>query len=117
MKREHVCDCDVIHEDVVARVEETMPDGQRFYALSNLCKMFADSTRLKILWALSSERMCVCDLAVLLGATKSAVSHQLKLLRLANLVTNEKQGRIVYYSLVDCHVKEMLENGFLHSSE
>ena len=117
MKREHSCDCNVIHEDVVARVEETMPRAQQFYALSNLYKMFADGTRLKILWALSREPMCVCDLAVLLGTTKSAVSHQLKLLRLAKLVQNEKQGKNVYYSLADCHVREMLENGFVHSSE
>jgi len=115
MKREHACDCSVIHEDVVARIEAAMPDGRQFYALSNLYKLFADGTRLKILWALSRERMCVCDLAVLLGTTKSAVSHQLRHLRLANLVKNEKQGKIVYYSLVDCHVREMLENGFVHS--
>jgi len=79
--------------------------------------MFADQTRLKILWALSCESMCVCDLAVLLGMTKSAVSHQLKSLRLANLVKNERAGKNVYYSLVDCHVREMLENGFIYSTE
>ena len=117
MKREHACDCNVIHEEVVARVEATMPGGRQFYALSALYKLFADPTRLKILWALSREPMCVCDIAVLLGMTKSAVSHQLKSLRLANLVRNEKQGKIVYYSLVDCHVREMLENGFAHSGE
>ena len=113
----HSCDCNVIHEDVVARVREAMPEGGQFYTLSNLYKMFADNTRLKILWALSRERMCVCDLAVLLGTTKSAVSHQLKSLRLANLVKNERQGKNVYYSLVDCHVREMLENGLAHSAE
>jgi len=98
-------------------VREAMPEGGQFYTLSNLYKMFADNTRLKILWALSRERMCVCDLAVLLGTTKSAVSHQLKSLRLANLVKNERQGKNVYYSLVDCHVREMLENGLAHSAE
>jgi len=79
--------------------------------------MFADPTRLKIMWALSKERMCVCDLAVLLGITKSAVSHQLKSLRLTNLVHYEKEGKNVYYSLMDNHVREMLENGFAHSEE
>lgn len=115
--RQHICEGTIIHEDVVARVREAMPEGAQFYALSNLYKMLADNTRLKILWALSCERMCVCDLAFLLGMTKSAVSHQLKSLRLANLVQNEKQGKNVYYSLADCHVREMLENGFVHSAE
>ena len=113
----YTCDCNAIHEDAIARVREVMPEKDEFYALSNLYKMFADGTRLKILWALSCERMCVCDLAVLIGTTKSAISHQLKSLRLANLVKNEKEGKNVYYSLVDCHVKEMLDNGFEHSRE
>ncbi|MCL2865583.1 MAG: metalloregulator ArsR/SmtB family transcription factor [Lachnospiraceae bacterium] len=111
------CDCNAIHEDVVVRVKQEMPDGTQFRTLSNLYKMFADATRLKIMWALSKERMCVCDLAVLLGITKSAVSHQLKSLRLTNLVHNEKEGKNVYYSLSDDHVREMLENGFAHSEE
>lgn len=112
-----VCDCDVIHEDAVERVRSVMPDGNDFYELANLYKMFADNTRVKILWALSCERMCVCDLAVLLGMTKSAVSHQLKSLRLANLVRYEKQGKIVFYSLADEHVKDVFEKGFEHISE
>jgi len=111
------CDCNAIHEDVIARVKNVMPDNNQFRTLSNLYKMFADSTRLKIMWALSKERMCVCDLAVLLGMTKSAVSHQLKSLRLTNLVHNEKEGKNVYYSILDKHVIEMLENGFAHSEE
>ena len=111
------CDCNAIHEDVIARAKEGMPGGDQFRALSNLYKMFADFTRLKIMWALSKERMCVCDLAVLLGITKSAVSHQLKSLRLTNLVQNEREGKNVYYSIVDSHVREMLENGFAHSEE
>ena len=116
-KEQHTCDCYAIHEDVIARVAEAMPAAEQFHALSSLYKRFADNTRLKILWALSRERMCVCDLAVLLGTTKSAVSHQLKALRLGGLVKNEKQGKNVYYSLADCHVREMLENGFTHSTE
>jgi len=111
------CDCNAIHEDVIMRAKKVMPDINQFRTLSNLYKMFADSTRLKIMWALSKERMCVCDLAVLLGITKSAVSHQLKSLRLANLVHNEKEGKNVYYSLTDKHVLEMLKNGFEHSEE
>ena len=109
------CDCYAIHEDVIIRVQNSMPDSDRFRTLSNLYKMFADPTRLKIMWAISQERMCVCDLAVLLGITKSAVSHQLKSLRLLNLVHNEKEGKNVFYSLSDEHVREMLQNGFEHS--
>ena len=114
---ELACDCDAIHEDVVARVREAMPEGEDFYDLANLYKMFADNTRVKILWALSRETMCVCDLAALLGMTKSAVSHQLKSLRLTNLVKNDKQGKVVYYSLSDSHVKDIFEKGFEHIHE
>jgi ArsR family transcriptional regulator len=106
-----------IHQDIVARVSAVMPDNGDFYNLANLYKMFADSTRVKILWALSCSSMCVCDLAVLLGMTKSAISHQLKLLRLSNLVNFEKQGKVVYYSLADDHVKDIFEKGFEHIKE
>ena len=111
------CDCDVIHEDIVKRVRRAMPGGRDFYHLANLYKMFADDTRVKILWALSCHSMCVCDLAVLLGMTKSAISHQLKQLRLSNLVRNEKQGKIVLYSLADRHVKDIFRKGFEHIRE
>ena len=111
------CDSDVIHEDVVNRVRLAMPDGKSLYDLANLYKMFADHTRVKILWALSCEDMCVCDLAALLGMTKSAISHQLKSLRLANLVKYDRQGKVVYYSLADDHVKDIFEKGFEHILE
>lgn len=111
------CDCDAIHEDVVERVQSAMPESKGFYDLANLYKMFSDNTRLRILWALSCETMCVCDLAVLLGMTKSAISHQLKSLRLTNLVKYDKQGKVVYYSLADDHVKDIFEKGFEHINE
>ena len=111
------CDCEVIHGDVLERVRTAMPDPENFYDLANLYKMFADNTRVKILWALSCESMCVCDLAVLLGMTKSAISHQLKSLRLANLVRYVRQGKVVYYSLADSHVKGIFEKGFEHILE
>ena len=117
MTTKYNCDCDVIHEDVVARVSTAMPAGDDFYNLANLYKMFADNTRLKILWALSREEMCVCDLAYLLDMTKSAISHQLRALRLANLVKYEKRGRNVYYTLLDSHVREIFEQGFEHIME
>ena len=110
-KVQYTCDCDMIHEEVVARVRAAMPEGNDFYAIAELYKMFADNTRLKILWALSRESMCVCDLAVLLGMTKSAISHQLKTLRLAGLVKYVKRGKEVYYSLGDQQVNKILEDG------
>ena len=112
-----VCDCEVIHEEVVERVRKTMPKEEDFYDLADLYKMFADSTRVRILWALFREEMCVCDIAVLLGMTKSAISHQLRALRLANLVRYEKRGKEVYYSLADSHVKDIFEKGFEHIHE
>jgi len=111
------CDCEVIHDDIVKQVKALMPKPRDFYDLANLYKMFSDNTRVKILWALSCNVMCVCDLAVLLGMTKSAISHQLKLLRLCNLVKFEKQGKVVYYSLADSHVEDIFEKGFEHIKE
>jgi ArsR family transcriptional regulator len=116
-KNEYSCDCEVIHEDIVERVRSVMPHGRDFSSLTNLYKMFADNTRVKILFALSLSPMCVCDLAVLLEMTKSAISHQLKLLRLSNLVINAKQGKVVSYSLADDHVKDIFEKGFEHIRE
>ena len=116
-KEQSVCDCHAINEEVVERVRNAMPLSSDFYSLANLYKMFSDNTRLRILWALSCEDMCVCDLAVLLGMTKSAISHQLKFLRLTNLVKYDKQGKVVYYSLADDHVKDIFEKGFDHIHE
>jgi ArsR family transcriptional regulator len=111
------CDCDIIHQDVVDKVQKLMPQGDDFYDLADLYKMFADETRLKILWALTCNKMCVCDLAALLNMTKSAISHQLKSLRLSNLVRPDKQGKNVFYSLADSHVRDIFEKGFEHIRE
>ena len=111
------CDCEVIHEDIVRKVRKTMPKDEDFYDLADLYKMFSDSTRVRILWALFCEEMCVCDIAVLLNMTKSAISHQLKSLRLTNLVKYDKRGKVVYYSLADSHVKDIFEKGFEHIHE
>ena len=112
--RSPVCDCDVIHEAVVNRVRRRMASRNEYGKLATLYKMFADSTRIRILHALEHGEMCVCDLAVLLGMTKSAISHQLKSLRLLNLVSFRKEGQIVFYSLADSHVKDILDKGFEH---
>lgn len=114
---EHMCDCDVIHEEVVGRVREKMQSRESFDQLAGLYKMFSDGTRVQILWALECSEMCVCDLAVLLNMTKSAISHQLKSLRLSNLVKFRKEGKVVYYSLADDHVKDILDRGLEHINE
>jgi DNA-binding transcriptional ArsR family regulator len=111
------CDCSVIHADVVEKVKEKMPDESRLYELADFFKVLGDSTRVKIMWALDLQEMCVCDLAVLLNMTKSAISHQLRALRLANLVRSRREGKIVYYSLADDHVRDIFEKGFEHISE
>lgn len=117
MERQPVCDCEVIHEDVVNNVREHMASKEDYNKLANLYKMFADGTRVQILAALEQSEMCVCDLAVLLDMTKSAISHQLKSLRLSNLVSYRREGQVVYYSLADDHVKEILDRGFEHINE
>jgi len=108
------CDCEVIHEVVVNHVSGMMPPGKEFFELADLYKAFSDPTRVKILWALHCHEMCVCDMAALLDMTKSAISHQLKTLRMSNLVKFQKQGKVVYYSLADDHVKDIFEKGFEH---
>jgi ArsR family transcriptional regulator len=118
MKRdEMVCDCDVIHEDVVNAVKEKIPDDSDIYDLSDFFKILGDSARTKIIWALDESEMCVCDLAVLLNMTKSAVSHQLRSLREANLVKNRREGKNIFYSLADDHVKQIFEKGLEHTRE
>ena len=114
MTKQPVCDCDVIHEDLVNEVREKMQPKDEYLQLAALFKIFGDGTRVQILHALEQSEMCVCDLAALLGMTKSAISHQLKALRLANLVTFRREAQIVYYSLADDHVKEIIDIGLKH---
>lgn len=111
------CDCNVIHEDVVNQVREKMPPEENLCDLAELFKVFGDSTRVKILWALNEAEMCVCDIAVLLNMTQSAISHQLRVLRQATLVKNRKEGKVVYYSLDDDHIKHIFDQGFIHINE
>ena len=112
-----VCDCNVIHSDIVDKVKSLMPRESQLYDLADFFKVLGDSTRVKIMWALDSNEMCVCDLAVLLNMTKSAISHQLRSLRQANLVNFRREGKIVYYSLADEHVKDIFEKGLEHIDE
>lgn len=117
MADKHICDCDVIHEEAVNEVRGKLCPTEEYLKLAELFKMFADGTRVRILHALEQREMCVCDLAVLLGLTKSAVSHQLKALRIANLVKFRREAQTVYYSLADGHVKSILDIGFEHLYE
>ena len=106
------CNCNVIHEDVVNYVRE-----RKFEKLSMFFKAISDETRIKILYSLSRSKMCVCDLAALLGMTASAISHQLRVLRQAELVRSEKQGKVVYYMLSDNHVNTVFSNALEHIME
>jgi len=116
-KNNAVCDCDVIHADVVEEVSKHMPEEEKLYDLADFFKIFGDSTRIKILMALDHKEMCGCDLAVLLNMTKSAISHQLKTLKQEKLVKYRREGKVVYYSLQDDHVKNILEIGLEHINE
>ena len=112
-----ICDCEVIHQDIVNQVSDRMPEEGELYDLADFFKVFADSTRVKIMWALDESEMCLCDLAVLLNMTKSAISHQLRTLRQSKLVKYRKEGKVVYYSLKDDHIKEIFEKGMEHIRE
>ncbi len=112
-----VCDCEVIHADIVNEVKKRMPVDEDIYDLSDFFKVLGDSTRMRIIWALDESEMCVCDIAVLLNMTKSAISHQLRSLRDANLVKFRKEGKTVYYSLKDEHVRDIYEIGMEHIKE
>lgn len=111
------CSCTIIHEDVVNRVREAMPQEEKLYDLADLFKALGDSTRVRILSALFQAEMCVCDIAALLNMNQSAISHQLRVLKQARLVKNRRDGKVVYYSLDDEHVKGIFDQGLTHIDE
>ena len=116
-QEQDLCSCRIIHNDRVSNARKNaLPDSEH-QRLTNLYKAMGDSTRLRILSALSHEEMCVCDLAVLLGITESAVSHQLRRLKDLRLVKYRRDGQIYYYSLQDDHVVELLESALDHMRE
>lgn len=116
-KNEATCDCAMIHADTVEHVRTEIIANAELDSMTKLFKVFGDSTRIRILAALNCHEICVCDLAVLLDMTKSAISHQLKVLRDNNLVKFEKKGKHAYYSLADDHVKEILDVALEHINE
>ena len=111
--------CDFIHahEDIVTKVRSTLPGEDTLYDLTELFRIFADSTRVRILYVLFESEMCVCDIAALLGMTQSAISHQLRALKNARLVSSRRDGKTVFYSLADEHVKTILDQGIEHVTE
>jgi len=111
------CNCTIIHEDVVDRVRVDMPEEENLYNLADLFKVLGDSTRVRILSALFQAEMCVCDIAALLNMSQSAISHQLRVLKQARLVKNRRDGKVVYYSLEDDHVKSIFDQGLIHINE
>jgi DNA-binding transcriptional ArsR family regulator len=113
----NVCVNKAIHGNLVHKARKSMPPDVALYDLAELFNVFGDSTRIRILYALVSSEMCVCDISCLLEMTESAISHQLRVLRQARLVTQRKAGRVVYYSLADDHVKSILNCGLDHIVE
>lgn len=111
------CSCNVIHEEIVSEVKEKLPKDETLYDLAELFKVFGDSTRIKILCALFESEMCVCDLAVLLNVSQSAISHQLRVLKATRLVKFRRSGKIIYYSLEDEHIKHIFDEGLKHITE
>lgn len=107
----------VIHEEVLDRVRKKMPNEDPIYEVSELFKVFGDSTRARIICALNIEEMCVCDLAALLNMTQSAISHQLRILKSSRLAKSRKQGKVVYYSLDDSHIGDIFAKAFEHVME
>ncbi len=115
--RIEVCQSNIIHNNIIEKAREEMPDEEILYDMAELFKIFGDTTRIRILYALSSSEMCVCDIATLLNMTQSAISHQLRLLKQASLVKYRRSGRTVYYSLCDDHIKTIFEQGLSHVQE
>ncbi|MFZ1983147.1 MAG: metalloregulator ArsR/SmtB family transcription factor [Desulfatitalea sp.] len=115
--RLEVCETRGIHDDVVDAVHGKLPNPKRLSDLADLFKLFADSSRISILWALSESEMCVCDLCALLRMRQPTVSHQLKNLKLSRLVKTRRDGKVIYYSLDDEHIRMLLDLGMRHLQE
>ena len=113
-KNEYMCDCNIIHKEAVANVLNKLPSTTTFENLAKLFKLIGDPTRCRILFALDNEEMCVCDIANVLKMTKSAVSHQLRLLRQSQIVKTRKSGKEVYYTLDDEHIQKLFEIALEH---
>lgn len=111
------CEFLCVHDDIVKKLNDNMPPDEILYDLAELFKVFGDSTRIKILYALFESELCVCDIAQLLGLTQTAVSHQLRVLKTNKLVRFRKDGKNVFYSLSDDHVRRIINQGMEHVEE
>lgn len=118
LDKEPVC-CETVevHEDLLRIVKQTMPEETELYDLAELFKVFGDSTRIRILFVLSSAEVCVCDLARVLNMTQSAISHQLRILKQNKLVKSRREGKSIFYSLADGHVSTIIAQGRDHIEE
>ena len=116
---EEILECvdKAIHPESIKRVKKHILSDDKIFDLAELFKVFGDSTRMKIISALLEEELCVCDIAMIINSTQSAVSHQLRVLKQAKLVTYRKSGKVVYYALADDHVRQIFEKGCEHIEE
>lgn len=117
--KEHALSCETLHhhDDIVKMVCSKMPLEEDLYDLAEFFKVFADTTRIKILYVLLKQEMCVCDIAQTLEMTQSAISHQLRILKQMDLVKNKRDGKTIYYSLADDHIVSILSQGMEHINE
>ncbi|MBR3970348.1 MAG: winged helix-turn-helix transcriptional regulator [Ruminococcus sp.] len=113
---EKMCSCD-IHKEIVEKVSKSLPDDNVLYNTAELMKVFGDPTRIRILFVLGQSELCVCDIANLIGMTQSAVSHQLRVLKQARLVTARRSGKAIFYTLCDNHVHKIIECAMEHVME
>jgi len=115
--KDHICEVVLPHKKTLKKVKQAMSSEKNLISLAETFNALADPTRLKIIQALSFQELCVCDLAYLIGLSISAISHQLRLLRHLRLVKFRKEGRMVYYSLADRHIENLLKQGLEHVEE
>lgn len=116
-RKEEICESSEIHEDLLKIVNETLPEETELYDLAELFKVFGDSTRIRILFVLFEAEVCVCDLAKALNMTQSAISHQLRILKQNKLVKSRREGKSIFYSLADDHVRTIINQGREHIEE
>lgn len=118
-KREEAehCECMHVHDDMIEMVEAQMPQEEELADLAEFFRVFGDTTRIRILYVLMCSEVCVCDIANLLGMTQSAISHQLRVLKQMDLVKNRRDGKTIFYSLADGHIKSILSQGLEHINE
>ena len=116
-EHEHTCEKCEVHKEIVNKVSEVIPDEKVLYDVAELFKVFGDATRIRIMFVLFESEMCVCDIAELLNMTPSAISHQLRVLKQARLVRYRRDGKTVYYSLADSHVKTIFCQAMEHIME